>query len=65
MKLYWLNENQDNFLIFIQILFSMLVNVAANSYNARKRSVRITKKISYNAKAVSVNNLIIIPLPIQ
>jgi hypothetical protein len=46
-------------------LFSMLVIVASNSYNARKRSVRITKKISYNAKAVSVNNLIIIPLPIQ
>ena len=43
----------------------MLVNVAANSYNARKRTIKITKKISYNANTVSVNNLIIIPLPIQ
>ena len=33
--------------------------------NARKMSVRITKKISYNANTISVNNLIIIPLPIQ
>lgn len=33
--------------------------------NTRKISVRITKKISYNANTVSVNNLIIIPLPIQ
>jgi len=41
------------------------VYIFLHHITAKNIKKKITKKISYNTKMISVNNLIIIPLPIQ